>query len=249
MADDKQTFSDTLPQAGSNDDQYRDPTNIDPNNAIKADISPSEVDGKAEILATWIRTKQWGRDVRESLALFVEWISSKFNGIKNAFSKVQDSQTSLEGRQTDVEKQLNTFVASSTDKDNLEVIQARSSSTYGDFPTLDARLEALEKSVATVVPNGFTVDIEHGLSRNPTVTADYYEYAIDTEPNGFDTGPAGTFGGTAPKHLAVTTKYPDANTVQVTMPVGYKLNGAIFQGVDGNWYLIEGYKTIRFVLG
>ncbi|EGF47532.1 hypothetical protein AAULR_24276 [Lacticaseibacillus rhamnosus MTCC 5462] len=58
-------------------DQYRDPEHIPNDNAIRQEINRGVVDPKASQLATWIRQKQWGVDVREALGLFVEWVSSK----------------------------------------------------------------------------------------------------------------------------------------------------------------------------
>lgn len=244
-------FVDTRPQPGNISDDYRDSTHIPEDNEFKNDIKNGSVDGKAQLLAKWLRTKQWGRDVREAMALFVEWITAKFNAVSLKFQNVLTRQADVEKRQTDVENQLNEFIAATTNSKTdtgLEVIQARNSSIYGSFKTLDDRLEQLETSLSVIVPVGFEVKIDHNLGRNPTVSAEYYEYAIDTEPDGFGTGPSGTFGGTIPKQLETKITYPDANTVSITLPKGYAINGVVSQGVDGYWYLIDGYKTIRFTL-
>lgn len=245
-------FVNTTPQPGSISEDYRDSTHIPEDNEFKADIQKGTLDGKAALLAKWIRQKQWGRDVREALALFVEWITVKFNAVSFKVQNVLNRQDAVEKRQTDVENQLNDFVAASTDPKTdtgLEVIQARDSSVYGKFPTLDARLESLEQALSTMVPVGFTVKIQHDLGRNPTITAEYYEYAIGTEPDGFATGPSGTFCGTLPKQLEIKVNYIDGNNCEVTMPKGYAFNGIVSQGPDGYWYLTEGYKTVRFTLG
>lgn len=52
---------------------YRDPEHIPYENYIREDIQHGFVDNISESLATWIRRQQWGLDVRESLALAVEW--------------------------------------------------------------------------------------------------------------------------------------------------------------------------------
>ncbi|WP_277754883.1 CotH kinase family protein [Lacticaseibacillus rhamnosus] len=58
---------------------YRDPEHIPYENSIREDINNGFVDNISESLATWIRSKQWGLDVRESLALAVEWFSKMKN--------------------------------------------------------------------------------------------------------------------------------------------------------------------------
>ena len=55
--------------------QYRDADHIPYENLIREDINTGYVDQKSQALATWLRTKKWGLDVRESLALAVEWFS------------------------------------------------------------------------------------------------------------------------------------------------------------------------------
>ncbi|RDF91129.1 hypothetical protein DQM23_08415 [Lacticaseibacillus paracasei] len=58
---------------------YRDPEHIPYENSIREDINNGFVDNISESLATWLRSKQWGLDVRESLALAVEWFSKMKN--------------------------------------------------------------------------------------------------------------------------------------------------------------------------
>lgn len=129
-----------------------------------------------------------------------------------------------------------------------ELIQARSSTLYGEFGTVDARLEYLESLMGDKIPAGVIVTIPHGLGRNPQITVSYYEYALGTEPEGLGTGPYG-LGGSDPKLIDSKVQYPDANTAKVTLPANYNLAGEPTQGPDGNWYLTDGYKTLQFKIG
>lgn len=95
--------------------------------------------------------------------------------------------------------------------------------------------------------NTFDLTIEHNLNAQPKVTVQYYEYAIGTEPKGLGTGPSGSFGGINYKNVAVTVDYPNVNSCIVHLPAQYQLTGQIKQ-IYGAWYLIDGYKTLKFQL-
>ena len=81
-------------------------------------------------LARWIRQKVFGRDVRESLALFVEWVSVLTNKHYDFSQAVGDKQVQLEER---FERQVDQLT------DEAEVIDAR-----GNYNVLGKRLETME---------------------------------------------------------------------------------------------------------
>lgn len=234
---------------------YTDPRHVD------AAITPTRdnIDDIAATTASGLRTKMYGVDVRELLARWVEdtqAIMALYGGdigafegdVKTLMGNVTLRQGDVEGRQTTIESQfLNVIAHATTDS---EVILARDSSLYGSFRTLALRLDNIERILGSAVPSGFTVTIKHGLGRNPTVTVLYYEWALGTEPAGLGTGPDGSFGGTGTTTLQATVTYPDANTVQVELPAAFALSGDVYyQPADKRWYLIDGYKTLRFDLG
>lgn len=139
-----------------------------------------------------------------------------------------------------------------------EILLARNSSRFGKFDSLDDRLEYLESLInggnsggnptnPTVPTNSFIVTIQHNQGRNPTVKARYYEYAIGTEPSGLGSGPSGSFGGINYKNVAFTVDYPNVNSCVVHLPAQYQLTGKIKQIYDA-WYLIDGFKTLKFQL-
>lgn len=101
-------------------------------------------------------------------------------------------------------------------------------------------------SLTTNAPN-FDVLLQHNLNAQPRVNVQYYEYAIGTEPKGLGAGPSGSFGGTNYKNVAVTVDYPNVNSCIVHLPAQYQLTGQIKQ-IYGAWYLIDGYKTLKFQL-
>lgn len=98
----------------------------------------------------------------------------------------------------------------------------------------------------TNAPN-FDVLLEHNLNTNPKVQVQYYEYAIGTEPKGLGAGPSSSFGGINYKNVAVTVDYPNVNSCVVHLPAQYQMAGQI-KKIYGAWYLIDGYKTLKFQL-
>lgn len=129
-----------------------------------------------------------------------------------------------------------------------EIIDARDSTIYGKFPTLDRRLENIERMLSMEFPAGYLVTINHNLGRNPYVTVSYYEDAIGTETGGL--GKTSIFGGTKAKFLESTTSYVDANTVKIELPAGFALAGyPVYQPADRCWYIIDGNRILKFDLG
>lgn len=238
---------------------YRDDTPITDEDVkeIQSMMSIGDVDKSAQKVATWLREKKKGKDVREALAQWALFNAMAFiyalNGqedFKNAINTVKADlllrQSDVEGRQSDLEKQFQSVVANAT-KDS-EVILARDSQIYGSFPTLDGRLERMESLVSQYVPMGFTVTLKHNQNRKPEVAVSYVEYAFGTEPNGFGTGPAGSFGGYHNRSVQCTVDYPDMNTCVIHLPRSEALNGKPVFEIDA-WRLIDGYKTLTFDLG
>lgn len=237
-------FVDTTPQAG-NGDQYRDPTHIPSDNEFSQDINNGVVDSNSRTLAKWLREKQWGTDTREALALFVEWLSTKWHSNKELIDSNSSRQSQVEKRQTDLEGRF-TGVLSGATKDS-EVIDARNSQTYGQFDVLDKRFENIETLLSKYVPQGFEVTIKHDLNRMPQVSVFTYDWAIGTETNGLDTAPSGLFGGSQPVSVSNQVVYSDVNSVKVILPADYQQGGTL-EKHDGDWYLIDGIKTLKFVL-
>lgn len=251
------------------DDDYLDW--IDTSKSIEADVEytdatptpplvitpSSDLMAKAEATAKQLETKMYGHDVRASLA---QWILlggymynqgiialEQFQAALNSFEDVmEDRQVDVEKRQTDVEDKFKNVIANATV--DSELIDARNSTIYGKFPTLDGRLENIEQMLAMSIPSGYLVTIDHGLGRNPDVTVSYYEDAIGTEVGGL--GKAAIFGGTNAKFLESTDSYVDANIIKIELPAGFALAGyPVYQPADHCWYIIDGHRILKFDLG
>lgn len=220
------------------------------------EYTPSNIQPIALELAQFIRTKMYGTDVRESLARWIEImlaVQTYINDDETAFKidiqnqqdSVKDRQTEVEQKMSDVEDKFRAIILNAT-KDS-ETILARDSSHFGDFTVLDDRLEYMESLLAAYVPAGFNVTIKHNQNRQPKVVVHYYEYAIGTETDGLGTGPYG-LGESAVQTIPAKVDYPDDDTCIVHLPLSYALTGVVTYKA-GYWYLIDGYKTLRFDLG
>lgn len=239
--------------------EYRDDTPItqDDIDKLYSAISVGDLEQGAQKLAKWVEEKMMGEQTRKSLALWAilqaritEYLINNTDNFENLMNNLKSEllgrQGDVEKRQTDVENQFNAVVANAT-KDS-EVILARDSQIYGTFPTLDGRFERLESIVSQWVPMGFTVTLKHNQNRKPKVAVSYVEYAFGTEPNGFGTGPAGSFGGYHNRDVQCMVEYPDLDTCIIHLPRSEALNGKPVFEIDA-WRLIDGYKTLTFDLG
>lgn len=233
---------------------YKDPTHVP---ETWEEVTNENFEDQAKQIELYIRQKMYGVDVRESLARWVEVGSAVMalaalreqeftNKVTGQMANDEKRISDVEERQSEVEDTWKKTLGSLTQDD--EVKNARSSVNYGKFVILDDRLENIETMLAKNVAIGFQVKLPHGLNRNPTISVSYYEYAIGTEPGGLGNGPKGTFGGTPPYDVTSSTTYDDANNATVELPISYRMNGSLLKHSDGNWYLTEGYKTLKFTL-
>ncbi|HGF7744986.1 hypothetical protein [Enterococcus faecium] len=239
-----QEFKDTQPTNEPNTSvDYRDPTDVD---EVQDEIKYGIIDPISRTFATWIRTKMYRRHVRESLARMMEYTSVLFNKIKLLTENTEKRQSEIEKRQTTIEENFKSVIANATV--DSELINARSSEKYGDFATLDERLEYIEKILSSSIPDGFDVTIEHNLGVNPLIVVRTWTYGIGVVPLG--TEPEGFFGGSAPISVPCSVKQISSNKCVVTIPKDYK---TIYlpNKINDNKYLIideENNRSIVFDL-
>lgn len=228
------------PEASDNSNYYRDPTSLP---ELPEEIKNGQKDSLSTQIATWIRQKMYGIDVREALARAVEYFTVLYYKFKSNSDNIATRQDDVEQRQSKLESQMTETIKNATT--DSEVINARRSERFGSFNLLDDRIENIEKLLAQYVPDGFTVEIFYSLARNPVIKAKYYEYSIGTEPAGLATGPEGTFGGTAVETIPVNVDY-QSGYATVKMPANYKQGGEFTVISPTEILLIENYKVIKF---
>lgn len=240
-------FVDTTVQPDDTTD-YTDGSHIPNKNDISNEIGQGMQSANAKKIATWIRTKRYGVDVREALALWVEWIDTKFNDLISQFNAVKDRQDKVEQRQTTVENDFQKVVSNATV--DSEVILARSNEALKyNATSLDDLLEYMGGLISKYVPNGFKVTITHTLNRNITATAKVYENAFDTETQGFGSV-NGAFGGSTPASIPVDYYNVDNKTATITLPVAYSSTAKPQASKYKNniFYIINGNQTIEITL-
>ncbi|HFI0463827.1 TPA: right-handed parallel beta-helix repeat-containing protein [Streptococcus suis] len=138
-------------EALDNENYYRDPTPVD---NVASDIANGKKDSISVQLATWLRQKKYGIDVRETLARFIEWISVQVGKMFVLSESVRKEGFELALRQGQLEERLDRQIGSLTD--DSEVIDAR-----GYHSTLGARLDAMKmKRVINIA------DLPPGIFRN-----------------------------------------------------------------------------------
>lgn len=238
-----QRYYDTQPTNETNTNvEYTDPTDLP---EIDDEIKNGVISKLAQDIANWIRTKMWRRHVREALARSVEYFSVLFNKLKSIVDSNTVRQDNIEQRQSKIERDFISVTSNATV--DSEVILARDSDVYGNFNSLDLRLENIESLIANFVPSGFIVKIRHSLGRNPTVSVRKYDWAIGTETNGFDTAPDGLFGGSGIESVPTNLIYAEG-VVYVHMPAVYRQGGDFFVESDTELLLIDGIHTLNFTV-
>lgn len=230
------------------DNKYRDNSHIQKDNEIEQDIEQGTVDNHSSTLAKWLREKMYGVDVRESLALFVEFLSTKYNDLIDRFSDLSNKESTLEDRQNELDNEFKNVIAGSSEDD--EVINSRNSDNFGEFKVLDDRLENDEsKLIELCFDNTNKLEIKHDLGYHPTVKTYYYENAIGT--HGFLQNTE-VFGST--KLINKDVMYETSKQLSIALPITYQLNGELDESemYDNTWYLTEENekesKTIKIEL-
>ncbi len=239
-----QEFKDTRPTNEPNTTvDYQDPTDVD---EVQDEIKNGVIDPISQTFALWIRTKMYRRHVRESLARMMEYTSVLFNKIKAISENTEKRQSKVEQRQTNLEERFKDVIANATT--DSEVIDARSSENYGDFKTLDERLEYIEKILSSSIPEGFDITIEHGLGTNPLIVVRSWIYGIGIVPLG--TEPEGLFGGSASLSVPCSVTHINSNKCVVTIPKDYKTSYTPIKINDNKYIIIdeENNRSIVFDL-
>jgi hypothetical protein len=231
-------------------------------------ITPgTDVIDKGQEVAVQVAGKMYGRDVRAALA---NWLIATASLVEKGLMSAQQMQQlmvtfqasmttrieKVEQRQTTTEatvaakaKEMTDAAAVGGEPYAAEVIDIRTNPSDGKtYDSAAARINAMQALIDMYVPSGYTITIAHGLGRNPTaVTVFSFSDGLGVETNGLGTSASG-LGGTALLALSPQLSYPDANTVQIDLPAGYKLNGGPVLMPDGAWYIIDGNEELKIVI-
>lgn len=114
--------------------EYRDESHIN----VASDVDQSKVPSTIKKLATWIRQKMYGEDVRESIARGIEKSSEVAQSAVDIANDTASRQDEVDHSQKDFEDRYNDQIAGNTDLD--EVIDARKPTSKPSYATLGERL-------------------------------------------------------------------------------------------------------------
>lgn len=123
-------------EALNNDAYYRDETRI---TAIQAEIANAKKDDISQEIATWIRQKKFGIDVRESIARSVEWNSAKSLQTEATANAAVEKSKETADNFAKFEDRYNNQIAGNTSLS--EVIDSRVAKTGEIYKTLKERLD------------------------------------------------------------------------------------------------------------
>lgn len=114
--------------------EYRDESHIN----VASDVDQSKVPSTVKKLATWIRQKMYGEDVRESIARGIEKSSEVAQSAVDTANDTASRQDEVDQSQKDFEDRYNDQIAGNTDLD--EVIDSRKPAGKPSYKTLGERL-------------------------------------------------------------------------------------------------------------
>lgn len=141
--------------------EYRDESHIN----VASDVDQSKVPSAVKKLATWIRQKMYGEDVRESIARGIEKSSEVAQSAVDIANDTASRQDKVDQSQKDFEDRYDNQVAGNTNID--ETIDLRRDSANNDFKTAKLRVDNIEKSFVydtQVSMSSATSDIKTALA-------------------------------------------------------------------------------------
>ena len=114
-----------------------------------------------------------------------------------------------------------------------------------NFSSLKSRLDFSDSILFSQVPSGFKFIIEHTSEYQPDITVTSYRNALETELDGFDTGPV--FGGETIFNVPTQLSY-DRKKIFVEMPLFYALKGEVTIPKEDTLLLISGTDVLCFTV-
>lgn len=164
-----------------------------------------------------ILNKEWGVDVRATLALSIYLNGMTLMTMAQKIVEYENRQEDVEQDFIDLKRQFKAVLANATV--DSEVIHARDSDHFGAFSVLDDRLENIEKAIYSLIPHGALIKIKRKTTAQPFVTTRKYQYGLGMVPIG--TEPEGAFGGTIPEVFGNELVSWDNDLLVIRVPQEY----------------------------
>lgn len=198
----------------------------------------------SQVYADFVRSKLFGKHVREALARGILIASIDANEAKDIARIANAKSDETSERQDELEERWETVLAETTD--GAEVIDARTGLRGTSWATLKGRLDSMQAIDDKLNPVSEVFSIEHNQFGYPTVRVLSLEYGLGVVP--LESEPV--FGGSSTVTINCDVEYVDRNNLKVKVPIGYAMTNPTTERISANEYLlVEGIKSLIIEVG
>lgn len=183
-----------------------------------------------------IMDKKWGVDVRATLALSIYLNGMTLMHMAEELVKTENRQDASEMNYIQLRNEFQQVIANATV--DSEVINARNSEKFGQFPVIDERFENIEKIIFSLVPKGTLIKIKRKVTANPIVSVREYQYGLGMVELGLE--PEGLWGGSLPQIVNNNIKSWNEDTLIITVPEKFKEYRFIYRPEKNRYILTDG---------
>ncbi|WP_413496551.1 hypothetical protein [Carnobacterium maltaromaticum] len=196
----------------------------------------------SQVYADFVRSKLFGKHVREALARGILIASIDANEAKDIARIANAKSDETAERQDELEERWETVLAETTD--GAEVIDARTGLRGTSWPTIKGRLDSMQAIDDKLNPVSEIFSIEHNQNCYPVVRVLAFE-------NGLGIGPLGVnLGGSNTIAVNCDTEYMGRNSLKVKVPLAFAMTNPTTERISANEYLlVEGIKSLIIEVG
>lgn len=196
----------------------------------------------SQVYADFVRSKLFGKHVREALARGILIASIDANEAKDIARIANAKSDETSERQDELEERWETVLAETTD--GAEVIDARTGLRGTSWPTIKGRLDSMQAIDDKLNPISEVFSIEHNQNCYPVVRVLAFE-------NGLGIGPLGVnLGGSNTITVNCDTEYMGKNSLKVKIPLAFAMTHPTTERISANEYLlVEGIKSLIIEVG
>lgn len=199
----------------------------------------------SQVYANFIRSKLFGKHVREALARGILIASIDANEAKEIARIANAKSDETAGRQDDLEERWKTVLAETTD--GAEVIDARTGLRGTSWTTLKGRLDSMQDVEDKLNPVSNIFSIEHNQFGYPTVRVLALSHGLGVVP--LESEVTG-FGGSTTVSVNCDVEYLDRNSLVVKVPLAYAMTNPTIERISANEYLlVEGVNSLVVIVG
>lgn len=196
----------------------------------------------SQVYADFVRSKLFGKHVREALARGILIASIDANEAKDIARIANAKSDETSERQDELEERWETVLAETTD--GAEVIDARTGLRGTSWATLKGRLDSMQAIDDKLNPVSEIFSIEHNQNCYPVVRVLAFE-------NGLGIGPLGVnLGGSNTITINCEAEYMGRNSLKVKVPLVFAMTNPTTERISANEYLlVEGIKSLIIEVG